>query len=128
MNKKICFNCGKIKEDYESAYCNKCWEEEQKRLNTKKMKTIEIKADKRCKIMKIEDLKTEKIIKLFGLQNGCMSEEKLWEIIKINKDHNNEYVLEMEHGLIDSKMLMILLRSGYTMEIYNDNMLRFKVV
>ena len=78
--------------------------------------------------MKIEDLKTEKIIKLFGLQGGCMSEEKLWEIIKINKDHNNEYVLEMEHGLIDSKMLMILLRSGYTMEIYNDNMLRFKVV
>ena len=38
--------------------------------------------------MKIEDLKTEKIIKLFGLQSGCMSEEKLWEIIKINKDHN----------------------------------------
>lgn len=36
MNKKICFNCGKIKEDYESAYCDKCWEEEQKRLNTKK--------------------------------------------------------------------------------------------
>lgn len=78
--------------------------------------------------MRIEDLKTEKIIKLFGLQNGCMSEKKLWEIIKINKDNNNEYILEMEHGLIDSKMLMILLRSGYTMEIYNDNMLRFKVV
>lgn len=78
--------------------------------------------------MKIEDLKTEKIIKLFGLQNSCMSEKKLWEIIKINKDNNNEYVLEMEHGLIDSKMLMILLRSGYTIEIYNDNMLRFKVV
>ena len=78
--------------------------------------------------MKIEDLKTEKIIKLFGLQSGCMDEKKLWEIIKINKDHNNEYILETEHGLIDSKMLMILLRSGYTMEIYNDNMLRFKVV
>ena len=78
--------------------------------------------------MKIEDLKIEKIIKLFGLQNGCMDEKRLWEIIKINKDNNNEYILEMEHGLIDSKMLMILLRSGYTMEIYNDNMLRFKVV
>lgn len=78
--------------------------------------------------MKIEDLKTEKIIKLFGLQNGCMNEKKLWEIIKINKDNNNEYILEMEHGLIDSKMLMILLRSGYTIEIYNNNMLRFKVV
>ena len=78
--------------------------------------------------MKIEDLKTEKVIKLFGLQGGCVSEEELWEIIKINKDNNNEYVLEMEHGLIDSKMLMILLRSDYTMEIYNDNMLRFKVV
>ena len=47
MNKKICFNCGKIKEDYESAYCDKCWEEEQKRLNTKNMKTIEVKADKK---------------------------------------------------------------------------------
>lgn len=47
MNKKICFNCGKIKEDYESAYCDKCWEEEQKRLNNKKMKTIEVKADKK---------------------------------------------------------------------------------
>lgn len=78
--------------------------------------------------MKIEDLKTEKIIKLFGLQNGCMNEKRLWEIIKINKDNNNEYILEMEHGLIDSKMLMVLLRSGYTIEIYNDNMLRFKVV
>ena len=78
--------------------------------------------------MKIEDLKTEKIIKLFALQSDFISEEKLWEIIKINKDHNNEYILEMEHGLIDSRMLMILLRSGYTMEIYNDNMLRFKVV
>lgn len=78
--------------------------------------------------MKIEDLKTEKIIKLFGLQNGCMSEEKLWEIIKINKDNNNEYILEMEHGLVDSKMLILLLRNGYTIEIYNDNMLRFKVV
>ena len=78
--------------------------------------------------MKIEDLKTEKIIKLFGLQSGCMSEEKLWEIIKINKDNNNEYVLEMEHGLIDSKMLMILLKSGYTMEIFNNNMFKIKVV
>lgn len=78
--------------------------------------------------MKIEDLKIEKIIKLFGLQNGCMDEKRLWEIIKINKDNNNEYILEMEHGLIDSKMLMVLLRSGYTIEIYNDNMLRFKVV
>ena len=64
------------------------------------------------------------IIELWGKQES----EKLWEIIKINKDHNNEYILEMEHGLIDSRMLMILLRSGYTMEIYNDNMLRFKVV
>lgn len=27
--------------------------------------------------MKIEDLKTEKIIKLFGLQSGCMSEKKI---------------------------------------------------
>ena len=78
--------------------------------------------------MKIEDLKTEKIIKLFGLQSGCMSKEELREIIKINKDNNNEYILETEHGLIDSKMLMVLLRSGYTMETYNDNMLRFKVV
>ena len=57
-----------------------------------------------------------------------MDEKRLWEIIKINKDNNNEYILEMEHGLIDSKMLMVLLRSGYTIEIYNDNMLRFKVV
>ena len=31
--------------------------------------------------MKIEDLKTEKIIKLFGLQNGCMREDKLCDII-----------------------------------------------
>lgn len=76
----------------------------------------------------IKDLKTEKIIKLFGLQSGCMDEKRLREIIKVNKDNNNEYILEMEHGLINSKMLMILLRSGYTIEIYNDNMLRFKVV
>lgn len=78
--------------------------------------------------IKIEDLKTEKIIKLLGFQYTCMDEKELREIIKINKDHNNEYILETEHGLIDSKMLMILLRSGYTMEIYNDNMLRFRVV
>ena len=77
--------------------------------------------------MKLEDLKTEKVIKLFGLQNGCMDDKKLWEIIKINKENNNEYILEMEHGLVDSRLLMILFRNGYTMEIYNDNMLRFKV-
>lgn len=28
----LCFNCGKIKEDCESAYCDKCWEAEEKRL------------------------------------------------------------------------------------------------
>ena len=77
--------------------------------------------------MKLEDLKTEKVIKLFGLQNGCMDEKELWEIIKINKENNNEYILEMEHGLVDSRLLMILFRNGYTMEIYNDNMLRFKI-
>lgn len=77
--------------------------------------------------MKLEDLKTEKVIKLFGLQNGCMDEKELWDIIKINKENNNEYILEMEHGLIASRLLMILFRNGYTMEIYNDNMLRFKV-
>lgn len=77
--------------------------------------------------MKLEDLKTEKVIKLFGLQNGCMDDKKLWEIIKINKENNNEYILEMEHGLVDSRLLMILFRNGYTMEIYNDNMLRFKM-
>ena len=31
-DKKICLVCGKEKEDYQSAYCDKCWEEEQKRL------------------------------------------------------------------------------------------------
>ena len=36
--------------------------------------------------MKIEDLKTEKIIKLFGLQSGCMSEEKLREIINFGAE------------------------------------------
>ena len=77
--------------------------------------------------MKLEDLKTEKVIKLFGLQGGCMDEKELWGIIKINKENNNEYILEMEHGLIDSRLLMILFRNGYTMEIYNDNMLRFKM-
>lgn len=77
--------------------------------------------------MKLEDLKTEKVIKLFGLQNSCMDEKELRDIIKINKENNNEYILEMEHGLIDSRLLMILFRTGYTMEIYNDNMLRFKV-
>lgn len=77
--------------------------------------------------MKLEDLKTEKVIKLFGLQSGCMDDKKLWEIIKINKENNNEYILEMEHGLVDSRLLMILFRTGYVMEIYNDNMLRFKV-
>lgn len=77
--------------------------------------------------MKLEDLKTEKVIKLFGLQNSCMDDKKLWEIIKINKENNNEYILEMEHGLVDSRLLMILFRNGYTMEIYNDNMLRFKM-
>lgn len=77
--------------------------------------------------MKLEDLKTEKVIKLFSLQYSCMDEKELWDIIKINKENNNEYILEMEHGLIDSRLLMILFRNGYTMEIYNDNMLRFKI-
>ena len=30
-NEEICFNCRNIKEDYESSYCDKCWEAEQKR-------------------------------------------------------------------------------------------------
>ena len=37
MYKEIRFNCGKTKEDYESAYCDKCWKEEQKRFNTSKL-------------------------------------------------------------------------------------------
>lgn len=77
--------------------------------------------------MRLEDLKTEKVIRLFGLQNTCINGEKLRDIVKINKENNNEYILEMEHGLIDSRLLMILFRNGYTMEIYNDNMLRFKM-
>lgn len=32
--------------------------------------------------MRIEDLKTEKIIKLFGLQNGCMSEKNYGKLLK----------------------------------------------
>lgn len=31
-DKKICLVCGKEKDDYQSAYCEKCWEEEKKRL------------------------------------------------------------------------------------------------
>lgn len=30
-NEEICFNCRNIKEDYESSYCDKCWEAKQKR-------------------------------------------------------------------------------------------------
>ena len=61
--------------------------------------------------MKLKDLKTEKTIKLFGLQNSCMSRNELWEIIKINEENNNEYILETEHGLIDSKLLLIAKRT-----------------
>lgn len=38
--------------------------------------------------MKLEDLKTEKVIKLFSLQYSCMDEKELWDIIKINKENN----------------------------------------
>ena len=31
-DKKICLVCGKEKDDYQSAYCDKCWEEEKERL------------------------------------------------------------------------------------------------
>lgn len=31
-DKKICLVCGKEKDDYQSAYCDKCWEEEKQRL------------------------------------------------------------------------------------------------
>ena len=31
-DKEMCFNCGKTKEEYESAYCDKCWEEDKKRI------------------------------------------------------------------------------------------------
>lgn len=31
-DKKICLVCGKEKDDYQSAYCDECWEEEKKRL------------------------------------------------------------------------------------------------
>ena len=32
IDKKICLVCGKEKDDYQSAYCDECWEEEKKRL------------------------------------------------------------------------------------------------
>lgn len=31
-DKKVCLVCGKEKDDYQSAYCDKCWEEEKERL------------------------------------------------------------------------------------------------
>ena len=31
-DKKICLVCGREKEDYQSAYCDKCWEEEKERI------------------------------------------------------------------------------------------------
>lgn len=31
-DKKICLICGKEKDDYQSAYCDKCWQEEKERL------------------------------------------------------------------------------------------------
>lgn len=34
----ICFNCGKEKEEYEALYCDKCFEEEEQRLNGEKNK------------------------------------------------------------------------------------------
>lgn len=32
MIENYCLNCGKEKEEYESMYCDKCFEEEEKRL------------------------------------------------------------------------------------------------
>lgn len=72
------------------------------------------------------EIKTENIIKLSGLQHGCLTEQELRKIIKYNFENGNKYILETEHGLVDSHYLAILFRFGYVMEIYNSNMLRFK--
>ena len=82
MNKKICFNCGKIKEDYESAYCDKCWEEEQKRLNTKKMKTIEIKADKKY----IDYI--NRLLQDINFDDDSLKMQKLIEELNAKQDDN----------------------------------------
>lgn len=71
------------------------------------------------------EIKTENTIKLFGLQPSCLSEQELHNLIKYNKENDYKYVIETEHGLVDSHYLAILFRFGYKMEIYNDNMLRF---
>lgn len=72
------------------------------------------------------EIKTENVIKLSGLQHGCLTESDLLRIIQFNKENDYKYILETEHGLVDSHYLAILFRFGYKMEIYNDNMLRFK--
>lgn len=71
------------------------------------------------------EIKTENIIKLSGLQSSCLTERDLLKIIQYNKENDWKYILETEHGLVDSHYLAILFRFGYAMEIYNDNMLRF---
>lgn len=44
-DKMICFNCGGIKEEYESTYCDKCWQEEEKRLKGQKKLIIKNESD-----------------------------------------------------------------------------------
>lgn len=71
------------------------------------------------------EIKTESTIKLYGLQPSCLTDKELQEIIQYNRENDYKYIIETEHGLIDSHYLAILFRFGYKMEIYNDNMLRF---
>ena len=44
-DKMICLNCGGIKEEYESAYCDKCWQKEEKRLKGQKKLIIKNESD-----------------------------------------------------------------------------------
>lgn len=71
------------------------------------------------------EIKTENIIKLYGLQPSCLTDKELHKIIQYNRENDYKYIIETEHGLVDSHYLAILFRFGYKMEIYNDNMLRF---
>lgn len=65
----LCIICGKIKEDYESTYCDNCWEKEQKRIeeNNNKTEKGENKMEKYCEMLeKINEEKLD-ITKLYIL-------------------------------------------------------------
>lgn len=132
-NNNFCFNCGKQKEEYESLYCDNCWEEEQQRLNNNQINiTInkELLNDKdidffhygcsyevgNCKLGKLficsrGELKCEYIDEDRGIETRNYD-----DIVRYYVSNNEEYIKAINDGKLNC-----LLNNWFELELVDND-------